>query len=218
MFTKKLKKNKIPVINRKVVQRFLFEVFQDVDCINLPNIVIEICVLFFNPTVDEWSVVLKHPGIRIDGCIIQTDINMHGKQSILLKNVATLGIHSWKFKVNLGYGFLDIGIESETADHDTSIRYGLDYVDDERTTYCCRFNADIDRCCVGSSSILSNDLIEMKLDLSNKVVTWYINCDCVYSLEIPKDNYRAGISLTCYDLFQDCPIELVSYQQTYCHD
>ena len=83
MLTKKDKKNQIATINRKVAEKFIFDAFQNVNCMNLPKIIIELCLCFFNPIVDEWSMVLKHPGICVDGSIIRSN-NCNQSIQILL--------------------------------------------------------------------------------------------------------------------------------------
>lgn len=194
--------NQIPDSNRRLVKGYILKVFKSLDYINLPQLIVKVCLLYFNPNVDEWSTIHCHQDIDIVNSMVSNRSNQTGN-SVFLKNIVSSGIHCWKFKLKSYDGFVEIGIEPATTDHQTSICFGLSHVSDERTTYWCRF------CFVEERGTM----IEMKLDFSKKSLYFIRNGQFVKAIGIPQSTtkYRAGVTLS----LTNNPVELIQYQHTY---
>ena len=207
--------SKIPEENRRLVRVYILKAFDELQYRNLPEIILYLCLIFFNPNLDEWSQQNCHPSIQIKGFVvsIKDSWNCCVYESVFLKNIASVGIHIWKFRINLKHSAILIGIEAVTYDPETSICYGL--CDNCAKTYCHRFVLWDVPVVETTTSIQSKDIIEMRLNLVQKMLFYYKNGFVVNKQRICFNKYRAVVTLSAGYENASAGVELMSYQNIY---
>ena len=197
--------SEIPFINKILVVGFINEIFLKMKYQHLPQLILQLCLLFFNPCVDEWDAENVDESIQITGLIAERLCSCVGYKSVLLSNVVSSGIHSWKFKFLHCEGYNEIGIVPVTEDFVrlSSISH-YSYIN---KTYYERFIA-----CTGISypfaSITENDVVEMTINFAKESVTFSANGVFISVTRIHSDKYRAVVTLG--DIGEK--IELIGYQ------
>ena len=145
---------------------------------NIPEIVINICLLYFHIAEDKWDQDSIGDNININGNRI--DKNDVGYQTAYLHNIVSFGVHSWRFKINtIGYYKTLLGILKKsrsslqlnspfTSRMDAGYAYilGSGSITDPHTIYSA--HARYPQC-------YSGDIIEMILDFNDLSLSYKIN-------------------------------------------
>ena len=208
--------SKIPEENTKLVRVFILQAFHELQYANLPEIILYLCLIFFNPNLDEWNHQNCHSSIQIKGFVVSKKrLSSYGYKSVFLKNVSSIGIHVWKFGINLQHSSIWIGIEALTCNPENTICYGLCYNEGHGETYCHRFVPWDITVFETTTSIKSKDIIEMRLNLYQKVLLYHKNGIVVNKQRIFPNKYRAVVTLSGYETSSKAGVELISYQNIY---
>ena len=82
-------------------QRQLFrDIYKSKPYYNVPEIVLNICLMFYHLDMDEWDTNAIARGIECDGNTITKSIADYSERSAYLTNLVSAGIHIWKFRIN----------------------------------------------------------------------------------------------------------------------
>ena len=196
---------KIPNSNKLLVRGY---VFQQVTLINnyiLPEIIIYLCIMYFNSNIDDWRRDRVHQSIEILESTIKR--NSHwGRKSAILSNVVAVGLHIWKFEIMNCYDVIEIGIIPVPINIQKCKCYGLS--NGEQALWK-NFVTGIHYRCI---SVKSRDIIVLRLHFGERQVTFWRNNNLVGSFEILETSYSAGVTLTD-DIAE---VKLLSYQETVC--
>ena len=183
----------IPQTNKDLVLGFIVETFKQMKENNLPQLVVQWCMVFFNPNVDEWDPKQVHPSIKVKQLNVKR-LNSWGYKSAHLFNVVSSGIHVWKFRfVKCGY-FDCIGLRPAKLKMSTG--RGLDYFEDGH------FHM------FGSEDVQVNDIIDMRINFIQLMLTFAKNDVIIAHQKIQRGEFRAAVSLSC----ANAEIELLAYQ------
>ena len=195
--------HKIPELNKLLVQRYIFQELRKInDCI-LPEIIIYLCIMFFNLNVDDWVEQRVHSTIKIYESTIKR-ISDWGRKGAILSNVATVGLHIWRFQIiKSGFDLIEIGIIPVPLNNQKCICYGLSY--GGYALWKNFVSANHFRC----TTIKRMDIIVLKLHFAEKKVTFWLNNKFVGEYEIIETSYSAAVTLT--DNIAE--VKLLSYQQ-----
>lgn len=205
----------IPAFNKRLVFGYISQTFKDQIMSNLPQLILHICLNYFNPCKDEWDIV--HWDLIVKGTKISRKTSF-GYKSAFLKNVVSSGIHIWNFKlIQPGYRDL-IGIEPVKLKMET--RYDLSVWKERRKTYFRGFSSSVnnsgDCLCIQSRKfpccyVKCNDVIKMKLNFDTLTLLFFKNDVFVDQQKVHAANYKAGVSLSD----KNVRIELIHYQHVY---
>lgn len=193
--------------NKKFILCFIKRIFKELGPRNLPRLIVQLCLNFFNENEDEWDTRHVHSSTVIqDSCVRKIQPRLC-YNSIFLKNIAKSGIHTWIFRIiDCGRPWILIGIEP--ASNKVKTCHGLRYKSGNRQTICQRFSESVTSYSITTVIVSQNDLIEMRVDFHCLTVAFFQNKILVSEVEIQSDAYRAGVSLSSLD----SAIELIGYQ------
>lgn len=207
----------VPRVNQILVKEYLLQILRTLQYKNLPQLIVYLCIKFFNPT-DTWSRKLCHPTIQIDDLNVVRRQKPFGYKSVFLQNVASSGIHIWKFQINFsiypGYDFIEIGIEHAFSNHSHTMNFGLSYRHKRefRKTYWEEFP----NYCKNKFTEDDHFIVEMRLNLITQTISFYKNLQCLSKMAIHKVKYRAAVTLSGYNLQHPQSVQLLSYQKIVC--
>ena len=194
--------HQIPECNKKLVVGYILWVFkQIVNNHNLPSIIIQWCLVFFNSTVDHWNPLQVHSSMVINGSKVKRTTSW-GYRAAFLTNVVSMGIHVWKFRWSeIGY-FDCIGIESIKSV--VVLKHGLEFKPKtrKRLNYFHTFT---------SKDTVGNDIIDMRINFASCALTIMKNDLIVCQKQIRPGKYKAAVSLSVSRV----EVELLAYQHFY---
>ena len=195
-------KKSISQINFKFVNAFVFLIGRKIGILNIPELVIYLCLKFFNTDKDEWDVVNVDLSILINDSNVKR-ITHGGFRNAFLKNVAKNGKHVWIFNI-MQCGYWDcIGIAPFRAVMST---------DEDLGCFQCHGATYYQRLCSthhNGTGIVAydGDIIEMSLNFKTLILSFKRNYQLVYARKIMKTEYLAGVTLS----EANAEIKLISY-------
>ena len=227
MAFKQTKLAEIPQRNKDLTFGYVRECEKDV--INnhgiIPTMMKYLCLIYFNENKDTFDDEKTNPRIIIE----EKSIELPQKESRLkginvnsyLTNVASEGIHVWKFKgttINwcdrIGIINIDIATLKLKGDFDEyggyAFRMGGVVNNWQQIKNGDIFQMTLDLKDYGKEC-KNGDIIQMTLNLKDLTLHYKVNNeDFGKAFDINKGRYRAAIGL--YDDGQACLVELISYQ------
>ena len=236
MALKKSKLSQIPQRNKDLAFGFVRERQKINRISNVPEMIKYLCLIYFNPNKDEFDPDQCDEKIEINGNSIIGSAEEKPTQTVYLKNIASSGVHVWKFGftgdlLHIYYNHPDlIGIFNMDYKHFSGSTNGYfdDYYDkelNENTSLGYGFTSDgrltDDQDSSGwgkkyGAQWKKDDTIEMRLDFNKQNLKFKVN-DNDYGIAFEIDankKFKAAITIAPRQNGR-CKIDLISYQKIY---